>query len=250
MHRIPCVNIPSTRARPQQRAGASRGLLRFGIILAAFFILAAAEYFFMSWTVLPRSPNGADATTWRKDFILSITGLETARVSNGQKIRLKVGRVMVAPRKFLVFSIQPLNEARFDDFSVDFFRRLHGQGIFPLSDLEQTLLPADGKGMLFAGLFHSDTGVITRGLIRRFKLTLYDGDEIKTVVRAMRAELDFKNDKIRLEDASVEQHEFKRIIRSNEAVLKGSDGTLSIHGKFSILHPAGVLRGSGLKISL
>ena len=122
--------------------------------------------------------------------------------------------------------------------------------MFPLDDLQQTLLPADGNGVLFSGLFNLKTGVITRGVIRRFTLTVYEDDQIKTVVKSTKAELDFKNNKIRLEDASIEQHDFKRIIKSSEAVLKNSDGTVNIPGKYSILHPEGVLKGSGVKIRL
>jgi len=214
-----------------------------------FAFLATSEYLLMSWATLPRGSGGIDGTIGKKNFLLSVKGLETSKASGGNKILLKVGSVMVAPRKYLVFSIQPLNEALFDDFSVDYFRRSQEQSMFPVNDILQALLPADGKGV-FSGLFNLKTGVITRGVIRQFTLTIYEGDEIKTVVKSAKAELDFKNNKIRLEDASIEQYDFKRIIKSREAVLKNSDGTVNIHGKYLILHPEGVLKGSGVRIRL
>ena len=133
---------------------------------------------------------------------------------------------------------------------MDYFRRPDSQSMFALSDIQETLLPADGKGMMFSWLFNLKAGVITRGLIRRFTLTVCEGDAIKTVVKSAKAELDFKNNKMRLEDVSIEQHDAKRIIKSSEAVLKNSDGTISIPGKYSILHPEGVLKGSGVKMRL
>jgi hypothetical protein len=242
--------FPLKTAESARRAEFSSGPSRFFFILAMFAFLAAAEYLLMSWATLPRGSGGIDEIIGKKNFVISVKGLETTKVSGDQKIRLKVGSVMVAPRKFLVFSIQPLNEALFDDFAVDYFRRPQGQSMFPLSDILQALMPADGKGELFSGLFNLKAGVITRGVIRRFTLTIYESNEIKSVVKSAKAELDFKNNKIRLEDASLEQHDFKRIIKSSEAVLKNSDGTLNIHGKYSILHPEGVLKGSGVKIRL
>jgi hypothetical protein len=244
------INFPLPTAGSARRAGFSSGPSRFFFVLAMFAFLAAAEYLFMSWATLPRGSGSLGENTSKKNFIFSIKGLETTKITGDEKIRLKIGSVMVAPRKFLVFSIQPLNEALFDDFSVDYFRLPHNQAMFPLSVIQETLLPADGMGVLFSGLFNLKTGVITRGLIRRFTLTVYEGDEIKTVVKSAKAELDFKNNKIRLEDASIEQHDFKRIIKSSEAVLKNSDGTVNIPGKYLILHPEGVLNGSGVKIRL
>jgi hypothetical protein len=226
------------------------GLLRLAGILAALVLLAAAEYCLMSWTVLSFRPKGTAASSEKKDFILSIQGLETTRISGNHRIRLKVGSVMIAPRKFFVFSIQPLNEALIEDFSVDFFRQSNTQGMFQLNDLQQTLLPSNSNGIGFSGLFNADTGLITRGLVRRFKLTIHDGDAIRTVVASARAELDFKNNKIRLQDANIEQHDVKRIIKSAEAVVKINDGILTIPGTYSIFHPEGVLKGNGVKIRL
>jgi hypothetical protein len=244
------IDLSLPTAGSAGRAGFSSGPSRFFCILAMFAVLASAEYLLMSWVALPRSSSSLDEGTGKKSFIFSIKGLETTKVTGDQKIRLKIGSVMVAPRKFLVFIIQPFNEALFEDFSVDYFRLPHNQSMFALDDIQQTLLPADGKGMLFSGFFNLKTGVITRGVIRRFTLTVYEDDDIKTVVKSAKAELDFKNNKIRLEDASIEQHDFKRIIKSSEAILKNFDGTVNIPGKYSILHPEGVLKGSGVKIRL
>jgi hypothetical protein len=243
------INLSLTTAGSARRTEFSYGPSRFFFILAMFAFLATSEYLLMSWATLLRGSGGIDETIGKKNFVIAVKGFETTKVSGDQKIRLKVGSVMVAPRKYLVFSIQPLNEALFDDFSVDYFRRSQDQSMFPVSDIQQALLPADGKGV-FSGLFNLKTGVITRGLIRQFTLTLYEGDEIKTVVKSAKAELDFKSNKIRLEDVRIEQHDFKRIIKSSEAVLKNSDGTINIPGKYSILHPEGVLKGSGVKIRL
>ena len=129
-----------------------------------FAFLATSEYLLMSWATLSRGSGGIDETIGKKNFVIAVKGLETTKVTGDQKIRLKVGSVMVAPRKYLVFSIQPLNEALFDDFSVDYFRRSQDQSMFPVSDILQALLPADGKGV-FSGLFNLKTGVITRGVM-------------------------------------------------------------------------------------
>jgi hypothetical protein len=244
------INLPRTTAVSARGAGFSSGPSRFFFILAMFAVLAAGEYLLMSWTALSRGSTSLEENTGKKNYIFSIKGLETTKVTGDQKIRLKIGSVMVAPRKYFVFSIQPLNEALFEDFSLDYFRRPDSQSMFALSDIQETLLPADGKGMMFSGLFNLKAGVITRGGIRRFTLTVYEGDAIKTVVKSAKAELDFKNNKMRLEDVSIEQHDAKRIIKSSEAVLKNSDGTISIRGKYSILHPEGVLKGSGVKMRL
>jgi hypothetical protein len=244
------INLPLTTAVSARKAGFSSGPSRLLFILAMFAVLAAGEYLLMSWTGLPRGPNRLEENTGKKNHIFSIKGLETTKVTGDQKIRLKIGSVMVAPRKYFVFSIQPLNEALFEDFSLDYFRRPDSQSMFALSDIQETLLPADSKGMMFSGLFNLKAGVITRGVIRRFTLTVYEGDAIKTVVKSAKAELDFKNNKMRLEDVSIEQHDAKRIIKSSEAVLKNSDGTISIPGKYSILHREGVLKGSGVKMRL
>ncbi len=226
------------------------GPLRLAGILAALVLLAAAEYCLLSWTVLSPRPKGTAASSEKKDFIISIQGLETTRISGNHRIRLKVGSVMIAPRKFFVFSIQPLNEALIEDFSVDFFRQSNTQGMFQLNDLQRTLLPSNNNGIGLLGLFNADTGLITRGLVRRFKLTIHDGETVKTVVTSARAELDFKNNKIRLQDADIEQHDVKRVVKSSEAIVKINDGTLAIPGNYSIFHPEGVLKGNGVKIRL
>lgn len=240
--------VPDTIETPR-RTGRTTGSLRLFFILTVFALLAATECIFMHWVTLPRSAHEIVAKTAKKTFLFLITGLETTSNSGDRKIRLKIGSAMVTPRKYLVFSIKPLNEAIFEDFSVEYFRKPQERSMFHLNDIQEAILPADRK-VMFSGLFNLNTGVITRGGIRRFALAIYEGDELKTVVKSAKAELDFKNNKIRLEDASIEQHDLKIITKSSEAVLKNYDGTVYIHGKYSILHREGVLKGSGVKIKL
>jgi hypothetical protein len=240
--------VPDT-TETSRRTGSTYGSSQLFFIFAMFSLLAAAECIFMHWVALPRDAHEIAGKTAIKNSLFVITGLETTNISGDRKIRFKIGSTMVTPRKYVVFSIKPLNEAIFEDFSVDYFRQPQDRSMFHLNDIQEAILPADRKGM-FSGLFNLNTGVITRGIISRFVLTIYEGDEIKTVVKSAKAELDFKNNKIRLEDASIEQQALKRITKSSEAVLKNYDGTVYIHGKYSILHPEGVLKGSGVKIKL
>jgi len=244
------IDFPLTAAGSTRVAGFSSCPARLLSILAMLSFLAAGEYMLFSWASPPHDSGGVVEEAGKKDFIISIKGLETTNVTGDRKIRLKIGSVMIAPRKFFVFSIQPFNEALFEDFSIDYFRLPKSHSMFALSDILQTLLPGDAKGMLLSMPFNLKTGVITRAVIRRFRLTVYEGDEVKAVVKSAKAELDLKNNKFRLEDASIEQHDYKRMVTGKEAVLKNSDGTVNIPGKYSILLPEGVLKGSGLKITL
>jgi hypothetical protein len=226
------------------------GKKRLAFILALFAFLAAAEYLLISGVTTPSISRDAGEAAWKKNIILSINGLETTITTGSRKIHLRAGSVMIVPRKYLVFSIHPLNEILFDDFFMDYFKQPQDQSIFPLSDFPQALVPAEHNEIRSPGFLNLKTGGITRGVIRKFSLSIYEENSIRTVIRAERAELDFKNNKIRLEDASIEQHEFNRVTKSSQAVLKNAEGTVYIPGEYLILHPEGVLKGRGLKIGL
>ena len=223
---------------------------RLAFILALFAFLAAAEYLLISWVATPGISRVAGEAAWKKNIILSISELETTITSGSRKIRLRASSVMIVPRKYLVFSIQPLNEILFDDFFIDYFKQPQDQSIFPLSDFPQALVPTEHNEIKSPGFFNLKTGGITRGVVRKFSLSIYEENSIRTVISSEKAELDFKNNKIRLEDASIEQHEFKRVTKSSEAVLKNAEGTVYIPGEYLIFHPEGVLKGRGLKIRL
>jgi len=214
-----------------------------------FAVLAIAEYIFMQWVALPGGIQEVVRTSNINNFIFQIKGLETTSNSENHKIRLKIGSLMVAPRKYFLFSIQPLNEAVFEDFSLEYFRKPQEQSLFCLSDIQETILPVDRK-VMFSGPFDIKTGLITRGVIRRFSLSIYNGDEVETMVRSEKAEMDFKNNKIRLVNVTIEQNKFKRVILSTDAVLKNSDRTIYIYEKYTILNSDGITDGSGVKIKL
>ncbi len=236
------------------RSGAQKGIrsgsTRLVMVLFLFALLAAAEYSLTTW--LSSSINHSDSglSISEKNLIISFRGFKTSYFSDDRKIKVSAESLEVVPRKYMVFSIHPLNEIIINDFSIEYFMQPQDQTLFRLSTIQDAFFPPENGQSAFSGMFNLKPGVITRGVIRNFSLTIYSGDEIRTTVRSEKAEFNFKEDKIILDTVRIEQHDFKRVTNSREAILRNSNGTVYIHGEYVINHSGGALHGRGMKIKL
>jgi hypothetical protein len=234
---------------PGKRAGPSSSPFGLFVTLALLVFLIGAEWAFMGWVSPPPRPSAHDRSP-RETFLFRMRGFETTSIKEDRKVRLKIGALAVVPRKYFIFNIQPLNEALFEDFSIEYHRLPQNEAMFPVSDIQQTLLPYGGTTASAPGPFGMKLGAITRGIIHRFTLTVFTQGAAETVIKSEKAEIDFKSNQVRLEDATIEQIAFKRVVKAHQAVLKNSGGYVAVPGDYAILHPGGIVRGKGLKIGL
>jgi hypothetical protein len=228
---------------------ASSSPTRLILILGLFGLLICAEWAFME-KISPTARKDPRESSYKEAFLFRMSGYETTSLREGRRVRLRVGSLVVIPRKYLVFNIQPLNEVRFEDFSIEYYRQPGNEAMFPVDDIQQTLLPYGGKASGAPGPFSVRLGAITRGTIRGFTLTVFTDGEARTIIKSEKAEIDFKSKHIRLEDATIEQIDHQRIVKTHHALLKNSAGHVAIPGDYLLSHPGGSVRGKGLRIGL
>ena len=185
---------------------------------------------------------------------ISIQGMKFQSSKDGRIIaRGAAKELKVNPRKFFIFNVKQFNELTLDGVTIDFYKNEGEPSGIDLGDLMDNFSSGNG-GKSSSSKRHisgaTNTGLITRSVINKFILKIYDKNELSLIIKAATACLNFKKNKIIFYNAIVEDIDSKEIINSRKIVFKREENVLRVPGQYVLLSPTGSKKGSGLKINL
>jgi hypothetical protein len=185
---------------------------------------------------------------------ISIQGLRfQSSKSSRIIIRAVAKELKVNPRKFFIFNIKPFNELTLNNVTVEFYKNEGEPSGIDLGDLMHKFSSgsseksSSSKRHKFGA---TKTGLITRSVINKLILKIYDKNNLSLMIKAATAYLNFKKGEIIFQNAIVEDIDSKKIINSRKIVFKNGENVLRVPGRYVLLSPSGSKKGKGLKINL
>jgi hypothetical protein len=192
---------------------------------------------------------------------ISVQGF-TVQTFNGNQIITKATakELKITPRKFFIFNIRPLNELTLNEVTIEFYKSEDEPSGVDLADLMHKLSSrSNGKsssskkhkfGAIETGFGAIKTGLITRGVINKLVLKIYNKNNLSMIVQAPTAYVNFKRNEIIFQNATADNIVSREIIKSRKIVLKWEENALNVPGQYVLLSPTGFRKGRDLKINL
>jgi hypothetical protein len=227
---------------------------RFLKVILLFIIFASLGFLLL--ISLETSDQSIVSTLNKKKNLnaTSIQGMKFQSSTDGRIITRGVAKELkVNPRKFFIFNIKQFNELTLDGVTIEFYKNEGESSGVDLGDLiDRFSSGSSGKSSssktpIFGA---TNTGLITRGVINKLILKIYDKNKLSLMIKAPAAYLNFKKNKIIFLNALVEDIDSKEIINSRKIVFKRGENVLRVPGQYVLLSPTGSKKGSGLKINL
>jgi len=227
---------------------------RFIKVFSLFIFLIAMEIFFLSDIEKHNKLSSEGINRIKNAPSLLVQGIQFHSFNGTElTVKIKAKKIMVKPRKFFAFNFKSINDINLQDVTIDFFRQNEDSCNLSLNELKSMAFssPKKKKSASRALQFgETRTGLITRGVITNFVLNVHKNGVLYRVIKASTAHVDFKKNRAKLTDGTIEDMNSKEIIRSNSIVLKGNENILSVPGQYVILSSKGITRGKGLNLKL
>jgi hypothetical protein len=227
---------------------------RFIKVILLFIIFASLGFLLL--ISLENSDQSVASTLEKEKYLnpISIQGMKF-QSSKGNRIVTKgvAKELKVNPRKFFIFNIKPFNELTLNKVIIEFYKNEGEPFGIDLVDLTDKFSSGSGgkssssKRHIFGA---TNTGLITRGIINKLILKIYDKNKLSLMIKAPTAYLNFKKHEIIFHNAIVEDIDSKEIINSRKIVFKNGENVFRVPGQYVLLSPTGSKKGSGLKINL
>jgi hypothetical protein len=185
---------------------------------------------------------------------ISVQGF-TVQTFNGNQIITKATakELKITPRKFFIFNIRPLNELTLNEVTIEFYKSEDEPSGVDLADLMHKL-SSRSNGKSSSSKKHKfgaiKTGLITRGVINKLVLKIYNKNNLSMIVQAPTAYVNFKRNEIIFQNATADNIVSREIIKSRKIVLKWEENALNVPGQYVLLSPTGFRKGRDLKINL
>ena len=207
--------------------------------LAALFILVALIH-------MKDSPHVPPIETKSSPYPVRITGLEYKAYEEGRLLsRVQADAFKVSPRRFWAFNIRPFNEAVLTNARVElYFYKDTPPG--PGASLGKLLIPGNKDRKSFP----KEMGLITRGVIKGLHLKIYQESKPAIIVRAGKAEIDFKKNEARLTGASLEDPASKNRIEAKSIIWDNRENVFTIPGEYVAVTSKGMKWGKGIRVDM
>jgi len=242
-------------------------------VLSLFLLLIAIEIVTMTAFENKDRSVSLSPLPGKTVYPLLIKGLQLQTYEADElESTLRAGEVKVAPRNFLVFNIKALNELSFNDVTLEFHKKKGGSSGINFKNLKYLPLSGSGDdpfasknfrkgeaktGSITRGVFNNialnyrgETGLITRGVIHNIVLNLYNETGLRFTIKAGRAYINFRRNKAKFIDVTIEHMILKKVIKSRVVQLRGNDLRLKVPGKYVLISSSGVKKGRKLEIML
>jgi hypothetical protein len=222
-----------------KRSSVIKALLIIGIIIFLGFII---------WAFESRISKNASHPLNDKPFNpypIDIKGINhTIYEDNRLVAQIKADEIKINPRKFYIFNISTLNELTVinADFEVYLYPDIKKNGIFPFTN---NILPVTEKQHM-----PKEFGLITRGIIKGLSLKAHRSNKPFLIVKAANGYIDFKNKRIILEKASVEEISSGKRIISDSIVWDQKGKVFKIRDEYLAVTPKGKASGRGVQFNL
>ena len=222
-------------------------------VILLFIIFASLGFLLIS---LETSDQSIVSTLNKKNNLdaISIQGMKFQSSTDGRIItRGAAKELKVNPRKFFIFNIKQFNELTLDGVTIEFYKSEGESSGIDLGDfMDKFSSGSSGKSSSSKRpkFGATNTGLITRSVINKLILKIYDKNKLSLMIKAPAAYLNFKKNKIIFHNAIVEDIDSKEIINSRKIVFKSGENVLRVPGQYVLLSPTGSKKGNGLKINL
>jgi len=227
---------------------------RFLKVILLFIIFVSIG--FLSFISLEISDKSIVPTFKIEKYLnpISIQGMKFQSSKGGRIVTRTVAKELkVNPRKFFIFNIKPFNELTLNKVTIEFYKNEGEPSGIDLGDLMDKFSSgsseksSSSKRHIFGA---TNTGLITRSVINKLILKIYDKNKLSLIIKAATAYLNFKKGEIIFHNAIVEDIDSKEIINSRKIVFKSGENVFRVPGQYVLLSPTGSKKGSGLKINL
>jgi hypothetical protein len=236
-------------------------LSRFLKVIFLFLILISLEFLFL--TRLEISDKSIESIPNKKEYLnpISVQGLTVTRFKGNQILtKVTAKELKINPRKFNIFNIKPFNELTLNKVTIEFYKSKDEPSGIDLGDLiykfssRSNGKSSSSKGNKFeaikTGFGAIKPGLITRGVINKLVLKIYNKNNLSMIIKAPTAYVNFKRNKVIFQNATVEDIASREIIKSRKVVLKCEENALYVPGQYVLLSPTGFREGRDLKINL
>jgi hypothetical protein len=227
---------------------------RFFKVILLFIIFASLGFLLL--ISLETSDHSIASTLNKKKSLnpISIQGMKFQSAKDGRIVARGVAKELkVNPRKFFVFNIKSLNELTLNQVIIEFYKKEGEPFGIDLGDIMDKF-SSGGSGKSSPTKRHifgaTNTGLITRSVINKLILKIYDKNKLSLIIKAPTAYLNFKKGEIIFHNAIVEDIGSKEIINSRKILFKSGENVFRVPGQYVLLSPTGSKKGSGLKIDL
>jgi hypothetical protein len=166
----------------------------------------------------------------------------------------------INPRKFNIFNIRPLNELTLNKVTIEFYKSSDEPSGIDLGNLiykfssrsngKSSSSKENKSGAIKTRVGAIKTGLITRGVINKLVLKIYNKNNLSMIVQAPTAYVNFKRNEIIFQNATAYNIVSREIIKSRKIVLKWEENALNVPGQYVLLSPTGFRKGRDLKINL
>lgn len=203
-------------------------------------------------------PHSVERETSGQGFSspLRIKGLHYKTYDNNRlKASIVADEFVVRNRKFWMFNIRPFKEAVLENAVFHVYQnrdRTSGgdkareeEGLNLLS-FGSDILAIDKKGK--SALI--EKGIVTKGVIRGLVLKIYETDKLSMLVRANKADVDFRKNRVKMTYVNMEHVPSGKTIKSSSAVWNSKEKVFEINGSYTAQTQDGMTNGRKIKVDL
>ena len=226
-----------------------------------FLILISLEFHFL--TNLEISDKSIESSPNKEEYLnpISVQGLTVMRFKGNQILtKVTAKELKINPRKFNIFNIRSFNELTLNKVTIEFYKSGDEPSGIDLGDLiyrfssrsngMSSFSKENKPGAIKTGFRAIKTGLITRGVLNKLVLKIYNKNNLSVIVKSPTAYLNFKRNKVIFHNATAEDTASREIIKSRKIVLKCEKNVLKVPGQYILLSPTGFRKGRDLKINI
>ena len=230
-------------------------------VIFLFLILILLEFHFL--TNLEISDKSIESSPNKEEYLnpISVQGLTVIRFKGNQILtKVTAKELKINPRKFNIFNIRSFNELTLNKVTIEFYKSGNEPSGIDLGNLiyrfssrsngKSSSSKENKSGAIKTGFREIKTGLITRGVLNKLVLKIYNKNNLSVIVKSPTAYVNFKRNKVIFHNATAEDIASKEIIKSRKIVLKCKENALKVPGQYIVLSPTGFRKGRGLKINL
>ena len=230
-------------------------------VIFLFLILILLEFHFL--TNLEISDKSIESIPNKEEYLnpISVQGLTVMRFKGNQILtKVTAKELKINPRKFNIFNIRSFNELTLNKVTIEFYKSGDepsgidlGKLIYKFSSRssgKSSSSKENKSGAIKARFGAIKTGLITRGVLNKLVLKIYNKNNLSVIVKSPTAYVNFKRNKVIFHNATAEDIASKEIIKSRKIVLKCEENVLKVPGHYILLSPKGFRKGRDLKINL
>lgn len=223
-------------------------------ILIIFLLLVSIEIVLMTAIGIQTNSGSCRQNFNRSVSPFSIKGLKLQTYESGKlESALSAGEIKINPRNFFVFNVKALNELSLKDVSLAFYKKRGASSGINFKNLKHLNLSRSSAQFSTSKNTRRreiKTGLITRGVINNIVFYLYNENNLLITIKARKAYINFRKNKAKFADATVEDMISSKIIKSRVVVLRGNDLKLKVPGKYLLRSSSGVQKGRKLEMTL